>query len=328
MQSQSSYSNWKKGSVSAVFSWLFFAVSMGFLAYTAYSYIEREPCRNPIEYSIGTFDARFGVSRTDFLNTISSAGSLWEKAIGKPLFKYSPTGALKINLIYDERQLETQKNAGLQVVIDQNKKSSAEVKLQYASLNENYMAKESEYKSLLTEFEQRSDAYVKSVEYWNGQGGAPKAEFAKITAEKNELKVLQKNLDVKRLEVNRLADEVNTMIHNYNDLVKTNNSVINEYNQSQFVGQEFNEGIYKQDANGKEIDIYEFTDKLKLFRVLAHELGHALTIGHNDNPKSIMYALNQSTNEKLSSEDVRDLKSVCKAVDQSLRVRVLNFLHI
>ncbi len=285
---------------------------MGLLVYTGYSYIQSQPCRNPIEYSIGTFDTRFGVSRTDFLGAVSQAGALWEKAIGKPLFKYSEAGSLKINLIYDERQLETQKNAGLQLVIDKNKKSSAEVKLQYSALNENYMLKESEYKTLFAQFKQRSDAYVKNIEYWNSQGGAPKNEFEKIKAEKNELSILQQNLEAKRLEVNRLADEVNAMIHTYNDLARNNNSVINEYNQSQFVGQEFNEGIYKQDDRGKVIDIYEFTDKNRLFRVLAHELGHALTIGHNENPQSIMYALNQSTNQKLSVEDIRDLKTVCR----------------
>jgi predicted Zn-dependent protease len=47
-------------------------------------------------------------------------------------------------------------------------------------------------------------------------------------------------------------------------------------------------------------------------RVLAHELGHALGIGHLDNPKAIMYYLNEGINEKLTADDLMALKKVCE----------------
>src|SRR6185369_17119194 len=62
------------------------------------------PCRQPIAYSLGQFDTKFGISKTDFLIAVATAEEIWEKSAGKQLFEYAPDGALKINLIYDARQ--------------------------------------------------------------------------------------------------------------------------------------------------------------------------------------------------------------------------------
>src|SRR5436190_282611 len=79
------------------------------------------PCKTPITYSIGTFDTRFGISKADFIKAVSDAEVIWEKPISKNLFAYASDGRLKINLIYDSRQQQTQvlKNMGL--VVENNR---------------------------------------------------------------------------------------------------------------------------------------------------------------------------------------------------------------
>jgi len=44
-----------------------------------------------------------------------------------------------------------------------------------------------------------------------------------------------------------------------------------------------------RDASGERVDIYEFSDKEKLIRVIAHEARHSLGLGHNDNPQVYYY---------------------------------------
>ena len=69
------------------------------------------PCTRQISYSIGSFDSSFGIKKEDFLNAIKKGEDTWETVVNKDLFVYQPDGSgeLKINLVYDTRQENTQK---------------------------------------------------------------------------------------------------------------------------------------------------------------------------------------------------------------------------
>lgn len=55
------------------------------------------------------------------------------------------------------------------------------------------------------------------------------------------------------------------------------------------------QGLYYTEG----IDIYYFEDEDDLRITIAHELGHALGIGHTDDPATLMYPLKSKTNEHL-----------------------------
>jgi len=285
-------------------------VVAGALFGASYYLITKGPCDSPLTYRIGDFNAKFGLSKADFLQDIHDAERIWENAVGKNLFTYDPKGEMAINLIYDTRQATTDKNQVLSSNIDQTLSSAAPIKQQVDDLKQRYNAAKGEYDALLTEYQAKLSSYNNQVEYYNSQGGARGGEYATIQAERTDLVNLQNEVNAKMTEVNDLAHQVNAVIDSYNGLVRVANTDVSKINQT--ANREFEEGEYVSDSKGERINVYEFTNKAQLVRLLAHELGHSLGIDHNSNPQSIMYYLNKGTGLVPSSEDIASLKKACR----------------
>ncbi|MGH7174890.1 MAG: matrixin family metalloprotease [Minisyncoccia bacterium] len=105
------------------------------------------------------------------------------------------------------------------------------------------------------------------------------------------------------------AAAFNAQVALFNASVAALNQEISSYNQQ--AGGTFKEGEYDRDSSGERIFIYEFIGTTQLERVLAHEFGHAIGLGHNTNPASIMYAENESGNLVPTADDLAALKAVC-----------------
>ncbi len=274
-----------------------------------------DPCGAPITYSLGSFDQRFGVSKDDFLSALKESENMWEKEINKDLFLYVPSdGRLKINLIYDYRQEATSKLKSLGMSVDENKATYDELNAKYTELNALYKEAKLNYDNRLSLFNKRVEAYDAQVTFWNSKGGAPKKDYEKLQAERVIIET-----EIKELE--NLKNIVNEYVSNIRSLVVVINSIANELNIDvrkyndigSSLGEEFEEGVYRNDGMGKEeIDIYEFNSRNKLIRVLAHELGHALSLPHVEDKLAIMYKLNISKNQTLSLADINELKTRCR----------------
>ncbi len=268
----------------------------------------KSQCDSPITYKLGDFDEEFGITKKDFLSSIDIASNLWSKSINKTLFKYNENGDLTINLKYDSRQKTTQTNQVLKADTDKLNTSALNIKQQYLTLQEEYTQDEKEYTNLVSQFEINQKSYNDKVTYWNAHNGAPEDIYNALVAEHKKLESDYSLLEQKRTNLNTVVENINNFIHTYNLLVDSANQNINKINES--AGKEFEEGIY--DPNTNSITIYEFSTDKKLIRVLAHELGHSLGLNHNQNPKSIMYAMNKANNLELTTDDINDLKIKCK----------------
>lgn len=272
------------------------------------------PCDEPITYELALFDGRFGISRENFLNALKEAEDVWEKQIGLDLFANSVDGKVKVNLIYDYRQEATANLKSLGLVVDENRSNYDELNQKYTELVELYNIAKANYDARLVTFNEKRDAYDKQVIYWNSKGGAPKNEYQKLQAEAKiieaeieEIKILQSvangyvaNIKAIVVVLNNIANALNIDVRKYNEIGDTR-------------GEEFEEGVYRNDGQGNEdIDIYEFSNHTKLVRVLAHELGHALGLPHVEDKDAIMYKLNMSKNQTLTQADIDAVKIKCK----------------
>lgn len=268
------------------------------------------PCDQPIEYSLGTFDARFGLSEADFLKETLSAEGLWEQALGRELFRFAPEATFKVNLIFDERQEQTvegqkleatlEKTQGIQETLEQKQKKTLAL----------YEQTGREYERMLVSFKRRLDAYNAEVAKWNEAGGAPQDEYENLEKVSKKLAKDGKELEAKRQEVNRLAEQVNifskqqiAVVEKYNDQVE---GYVSRYGEPG----EFDQGDYV----GSEINIYQYDDVPHLQAVLTHEFGHALGLAHGTNPTSVMYHLMKDQPLDplaLSAEDKMMLTTQC-----------------
>ncbi len=282
------------------------AVVVGVYAWyqTAYS-----KCRVPIFYDIGTIDPRFNIKNDAVKSALADAESVWEDATGKNLFTYKKGAALKIDFVYDERQRSSNEQRILVATLDEKAGMSASIKKQYDTLSATYANLKTSYESNLAAYDAKLATHNALVESWNKKGGAPKAVFTQLqktsialNAESADLNSLAKNLNTVAAKINEVGNAGNKAVADYNKDVAAFNV---KYSKSS----EFTEGDYQRDV----IHVYQYDNVNELRRVLAHELGHALSLGHVDDIHAIMHAvLATTTGTPVATEaDLAEYRLVC-----------------
>lgn len=272
------------------------------------------PCRRVIEYSLGSFDTRFGVSKNDFLAQVKEAESIWEEPVAKNFFQYNENGAhtLKINLVYDYRQEATEEISDLGLTVTETRASYDSLKQKYDLLLREHSENKKEYAAAVAEFQAKQESYNSKVESWNKKGGAPANVYRELELEGEELEADLAEIRKMESSLNKEAGEINALVIVLNRLaakLNINVTLINTVGAER--GEEFTEGEYVRDRSGANINIYEFSTKDKLRRLLAHEFGHALGLDHLEDPEAIMYRLNQSLHDVLTQADLGSLRAHC-----------------
>lgn len=268
-------------------------------------------CHIPIRYSIGQFDDRFAISRSEALEALSEAEAVWEDAVGNDnIFVYNENSPLKVNFIYDERQAEADAATAALNDLDTRGDANEVVAELHAKLVAEYDAKDKEYQTLLNVYQVDLDAYNAEVARYNDTGGAPPKEYERLQSDKDDLDDRRERINILGDNLNHLADRINEVSTKGNELVEEYNQRVNTFNDTFAHNEEFTQGDYQS----RQINVYSFTDHRELVLVLAHELGHSLSLDHVADPASIMYYLmgQQPEDPTLSTNDLAAYRVACE----------------
>lgn len=290
---------------------LYSALVIAFLVIAGYMYLEANAvCKVPISYQIGSIDPRFHITKEEAQAVASRAESKWEDATGRNLFTYDESSTFTIDFIFDERQALTEEEHELREVLERQKDLSDDVKQKYNMLINQYEDLRASYERSRSDYEMRLAAHNKEVEEWNKKGGAPEDVFEELNKQQTALSEEQGALNRMSYRLNQLVDQINELSEEGNVVVNSYNETVESYNE-QFAEEEreFTQGDYQ----GDYINIYQFVDMTELELVLMHEFGHALSLGHVDEPNAIMYFFmkDQDLDEGIQPSDLEEFKAVC-----------------
>jgi len=283
-----------------------------------------DPCLEALGWRVAAVDPRFGIGPDEVESAMAAAASLWEAAAGRPLFFHDPQGGFPVRLVFDQRQAFTQERMRVE---EEFRALDAELdalgRAWDAAMRREAAARD-EYAVRVLALQEELSFHNQEVARLNRAGGAPSQVATELEARAEALRLRGEalgaeadELDVRdralRLEGEELVRRVSTRNREARAM------------QGRFPETEVEAGAYRELGRdgpdgamvlSREIRVFRFDDRSDLIRVLAHELGHALGLGHVSVPGAIMseeYGREGQPGEpRVTADDLRLLLERCE----------------
>jgi len=278
------------------------------------------PCDSPIEYRVGEIDSRFALSKERAAEALAIAAAVWNSAAKKTLFSSSQDSSLPVNFTFSDQQMGNRRRQAVVASAEDIRSQTGQLEAELNRLKQDYSAKKQILDADISAFRLKQASYNSRIVRLNSNGGASQSEIQSLEMERGDLARQQKALEYRVPELNSMRENLNGLVAQYNfriDGVRRDISAINAD-----AGKTFLAGEYVNRYGSQQIIVYEYGSFPDLVAILTHELGHALGLAHNNNPKSVMSPSSEQQDREsleagrpaspsLSADDMRDLRARC-----------------
>lgn len=283
-------------------------------SYPAFASNQPVPCQEPLTYRLGAIDNRYNISHEQLADIMTEVETIWATALDKDLLDYRKDGRVAINLVYSEDQERTDEERRFSKRIELKGDLITVVRRQYEQLKNRFEEKRAKFRKRLADYNRSAKSHNRQLKEWDDKRSVPASVRERLQQEERALQ--QKKAEINRMQQNLelLRKQTNTRSRELNKLIEQQNEMIAEYNNQFGTVRKFDQGRYIKQGSHENINIYQFGNHAQLKTVLTHEAGHALGLGHVDNPESVMYKLMEEQNIfdlHLTEEDISAIKNRC-----------------
>jgi hypothetical protein len=251
------------------------------------------PCAIPVHYALGEIDAGFGFDELAVSMALAEAAGLWQSLTDTLMFLESDhPRAMTVHLRFDARQRAANTRRSLRGGLERDRAGLEADEAELARWNDRIESNRAAHERDGETLARRVRAHEAEVRAWN-ENPAQRSEVRRRALE-GEGAMLRQALQ----ELERAGRDLNSDIEAYNrraaELRRRSEDFrlrVSRYNEASSA-EPVESGRYSYDRElGRRIEVFRAESYDDLVWVLAHELGHALGIGHVDEPGAVMHAM-------------------------------------